>query len=310
MITQYCIKGAETIVEIWLNVPEQDDETASTPNQIESEKSSNQIEEKNVEKRQEIERKLPNETKEKIIGEKTQPKIALTNAKTITANIMQDANGKRFVKFVDKNGKVSLIELVADQKNPKVFKFILPNVQSTNASSSSTITSSASPVTSLSTMPSNLKIANETKPLASNQMKKMQQQSLLKPQISLLKSMANIDDRNVDQKRNVKMLTVGIDNRKVNVFVPTSTATSSVVSSIKTIESKSIAFERNFSRIDCFASQTNAIIWLLKRLPLIAYDEIERKRLNDFPFVAENFMKFSKMSLPKQRSYEVKKKNK
>lgn len=38
--------------------------------------------------------------------------------------------GKRFIKCVDKKtGKVSLIEMVQDAKNPKIFKMVLPNTQ-------------------------------------------------------------------------------------------------------------------------------------------------------------------------------------
>lgn len=247
--------GAETLVEIWLSTgadtdaceidEEQRNDTAKI--QIKEEPAEVKAEDAKVEKSN-----LPSTT-------------VLSEADAAPAR-------KKFLKFVDKSGRVSLLEMIADSNNPKVFKLALPRAQQTEATAKACpVGATSSPVPSAT---------------------KKTQQSLLKPQVSLLKSNVHAIARNV-LVANID----GLKDRKIRVFLPKDEASNEVL----TAENK---FERNFCQTK-FSHETAAVRWTLKRLPLFLERANQRPLLQSFPFILQHVEAFTQLTLPQQRSHEV-----
>lgn len=146
------------------------------------------------------------------------------------------------------------------------------------------------------------------------------QQSLLKPQISLLKAV-NADKTKLPlqaivDNRNLKMVTVenikGLLNKKINVFIkqePSRDRSPAVETSAKKIYTKpkrqyaekleQLFFANHFTNI------CGAVNWLLRRIPLITSLALAPQYRESFPFVVESEQKFNKLFVAKQRSFEV-----
>lgn len=240
--------GAETLVEIWLS-------TGADANTRE------------IDEEQRIDAPKIH-LKQEPVEVKTEDAIAENSnlPTTVAAPTI-----KKFLKFVDKSGRVSLIEMIADSKNPKVFKLALPKPQQIENTAKAVGTTS-SPVPSTST--------------------RKTQQSLLKPQVSLLKTNVHAIARNV-LVANIG----GSKGQKIRVFLPKDEGSNEIL----TAENK---FERNFTQTK-FSHETAAVCWTLKRLPLFLERENQRPLLQSFPFVLQNVNDFTKLTVPRQRSHEV-----
>lgn len=141
--------------------------------------------------------------------------------------------------------------------------------------------------------------------LDSNQMPKNQQQSLLRPQISLLKPR---------MPNNLTKITVsnisGLGNKNINVFVPVG---------IKLEAKKTRPSAQDANRIRhqygdeleqrfvarTFANLTEAMGWLLKEMPLISPLAAQSEFREIFPFVVPSDADFHRMLVVKQRNFEV-----
>lgn len=135
-----------------------------------------------------------------------------------------------------------------------------------------------------------------------------QQQSLLKPQISLLKLSQGA-------KRPVKVIRVnniaGLKNRNINVFVPSnlkmeSGDTRPSKPNEQSPEPRNVTdqLEADFFG-QSFSNVTMAVGWLLKRLPLISTSATNADYKQAFPFVTRSSADFQSFHLAKQRSFEV-----
>lgn len=139
-----------------------------------------------------------------------------------------------------------------------------------------------------------------------SQMSKNQKQSLLKPQVSLLKPRFSAQCSNNHKKVTVTNIT-GIESKNINVFVP---------ADIKITQSKhqNVApprqchkdeLEKRFLARPSFGNMTEAIGWLLKEIPLISPLAAETDFRTAFPFVVASLTDFQRLLVVKQRSFEV-----
>lgn len=294
------------------------------------------------------------------------PKVIAINKPSINVSNLplNAATGKRFIKCIDKTGKVSLIEMVADPNNPKIVKMVLPAALRTVAVQSSpsdtknnriislptqllpvktsTIISTASGVQpNVIRLPTIVTKSNDQKLLTKSvnntvrmsngkvviidkatttaKTKPLVQQSLLRPQISLLKPQ-NMEDKPLASMgtKGLKMITVnnlsGMENRNINVFMPTECESDSdieiprskrfVVNAKKRYQ-LACELEIEFNRCQNFANVTASMVWLLKRLPLISPLANQHDYKESFPFVVDSIETFEAMTTPRQRSYEV-----
>lgn len=135
-----------------------------------------------------------------------------------------------------------------------------------------------------------------------------QQQSLLKPQISLLKLSQSA-------KAPVKVIRVnniaGLKNRNINVFVPSNlkvhpsnTGPAQPDEQPKESRNLDVQLETEFCG-QSFNTVTMAVNWLLKRLPLISSNASYANYRQAFPFVTRSLADFKSFHLAKQRSFEV-----
>lgn len=320
--------------------------------------------------------------------------------------IVNSSLGKRFIKCVDKAGKVSLIEMVQDEKNPKLFKMVLPNSKSSVSplnqalnvqkstvntqnpeqsklnltkiislpkqvilqnKSVNVVLSTASKVQATanvriernvikpvqihpviaSASPSLIKLAKqpqkkspipfmkennkiivlESKKVANQQ----PQQSLLKPQISLLKSSTASASKIPNktslfqpqstsvQRNNIKVITVsnlsGLQNKNITVFVPNEQQNMppSGIDEPDPVETEfnvhrqlEVDLEKRFLAKDDFLNITEAARWLFKAIPLISTQANQKSFREVFPFVVHSIEYFQSLPLAKQRSFEVK----
>lgn len=133
-----------------------------------------------------------------------------------------------------------------------------------------------------------------------------QQQSLLKPQVSLLKSRINPTNSN-----NLKKITVsdilGLEHN-INVFVPTNVKLKSNVQIKKqpTTHQYGDELEKRFFARKSFENMTEAIGWLLREIPLISSLAAQLDFRESFPYVVPTLTDFHNLLIPKQRSFEVK----
>lgn len=152
--------------------------------------------------------------------------------------------------------------------------------------------------------------------LDSSRLPKNQQQSLLKPQVSLLKPRpaAATTGRATTKANHLKKITVsnisGLENRNINVFVPADVKFESNVK-FKSQTDKQIhhkygaELEQWFLAGNSFTNMTGAIGWLLKRIPLISTMAAQPEFRESFPFVVPTLADFYSLLIPKQRSFEV-----
>lgn len=330
---------------------------------------------------------------------------------------------KRFIKCVSKDGKISLMELVQDAANPKVFKMVLPKgvgtgkislqqqpqpqpsqamntvkfvkpmiqpmkigtvlpststgqmpiIRNLSRSSMNLISTNANtPVTNLNLTTTNT-LASMTKPtqsvnksnvvvvskpsvslpklvainsqkttmspinkmvprpgqlppgtriikkdnkilvLESNQPYKTQQQrqSLLKPQVSLLKPRPLITSIASSVKRITVTNIPGIEHKNINVFVPNDIGVSATKSVFKTKNTGTMRYdfsnhlESRFMARKTFTNMTEAIAWLLKSIPLVTSYAAQDGFRESFPFVVATMADFYSLHVAKQRSFEV-----
>lgn len=137
------------------------------------------------------------------------------------------------------------------------------------------------------------------------------QQSLLKPQVSLLKQ------RNSPATvipSNLKKITVtniaGIEHKNINVFVPAdvqldarTAAKSQNVHPGRHCYSDEV--EHRFMARRAFSNVTEAVGWLLKEVPLVSPLATQPEFRESFPFALPTLDDFHKLHPAKQRSFEV-----
>lgn len=306
-----------------------------------------------------------------------------------TSTALPKAELKKFVKCIDKNGKVSLIQVVVDPNNPKILRMVTPAAISTitKVASTTTVTtpSSAPKIIKLSSVlplagnrspivlpklsvisagttltqiakpllgqikkliqaptrsPEKLSASapvrfsiespSASKPLqssavninqivAQNPARKLirpsqPQQSLLKPQFSLLKSSNSKKPQlTIADKSNMKVITVknivGLQNKQINVFFKQEVMADPPAGrkmDIKTQPNRRWAdkLERSFSD-NKFSTVRGAAAWLLQRLPLISPLRRKVSYHQSFPFAVESDEKYQGLSVAKHRSHEV-----
>lgn len=153
------------------------------------------------------------------------------------------------------------------------------------------------------------------------------QVSLLKPQVSLLKS-ASAEKPNPMSfgmdNRNLKVVTIkdikGLPNKQINVFIGKefhgdATPDPAVAIKLKKHPEKSRSdkypaeeLEKLFG-VKQFSNVRNAVVWLLRRVPLITPLATQIGYQHSFPFTVENEEKYNSLLIGKQRSLEVSKMN-
>lgn len=128
---------------------------------------------------------------------------------------------------------------------------------------------------------------------------KGQQQSLLKPQVSLLKSRA--------PSNNLKKFTVsnisGLEHN-INVFIPADMKVASKSQNVSSSQQIKEELEKQFLKLS-FENMKAAVRWLLKKIPLISSLAAETEYRAVFPFVMPSLSDFQSLSVAKQRSFEV-----
>lgn len=318
-----------------------------------------------------------------------------------TANVVKPVlkgnTKKTFIKCVSKDGKVSLMELIQDEKNPKLFKMVLPqglqanklnlqqslpalptptqsikivsalvnasgvkisNIQNIVGTHSSNTKSSLinqnsinsaslsvkSPSQSLNSIkvplyspnvssnsPNSSKtlpklvainsplppaysslthgtqiIKKNNKVLDPSRVSKTQQSSLLKPQVSLLKPRSPATGKNILKKITVSNIS-GIEHKNINVFIPADVKIGTNVSSKLQYMHQRFddELEKEFMQCQIFSNVTEAVGWLLKKVPLISPMAIQPGFRECFPFVLSSLAEFHSLHVAKQRSYEV-----
>lgn len=290
------------------------------------------------------------------------PKAIAINKPTINASnlLVNAATGKRFIKCIDKTGKVSLIEMVADPKNPKIVKMVLPTALrtktpqsspadaknrilslptqlfSTNAGASAStasgvqtnvirapivISKSLARSASETVIMPNGKVVIIDKTASTSKTRPPAQQSLLRPQISLLKPQ-KMDEKppisTMTTTKGLKMITInnlsGMENRNINVFLPNECESDSdieiprnkkFVVNARNRRQFAYELETEFLRCQTFVNVTAGVVWLMKRLPLITPLANQHDYKESFPFVVNSIETFEALSTPRQRSYEV-----
>lgn len=127
-------------------------------------------------------------------------------------------------------------------------------------------------------------------------------QSLLKPQVSLLKPRQSTTS--------VKKITVsnisGIENKNINVYVPVNVDRGSSVGSKGQMRQRfGDELEKRFKECQKFSNMTEAIVWLLKKLPLTSALASKTEFKESFPFIVATLQEFQRLHLAKQRNFEV-----
>lgn len=146
------------------------------------------------------------------------------------------------------------------------------------------------------------------------------QQSLLKPQVSLLKPAIAENNQqlqvpcpplSLSNQLNIRLSNEKSVFKKIsksatqNEPFATSSAIGKNVLSIKVNPRQhAIDLEERFYKCDHFKHVTDSVYWLLRRLPLIMKQEIHGLR-DSFPFMARNEQTYYSMHWGKQRCYEV-----
>lgn len=144
--------------------------------------------------------------------------------------------------------------------------------------------------------------------LDSSRLPKSQGQSLLKPQVSLLKPRITSTKTNQLKKITVSNIS-GMENRNINIFVPADVRIDSNVqksqANNQVCHKYDEEFEQRFLARKSFSSMTEAIGWLLKEIPLISKLAIQSEFRESFPFVVPSSGVFHSLLIAKQRSFEV-----
>lgn len=291
------------------------------------------------------------------------PNVVAKPPKSASNFLVNAVTGKRFIKCIDKTGKVSLIEMLTDPNNPKIVKMVLPAALRNTASQFTSADAanraialpaqsrSANTIASASVASSmqanairtpiivskqheqlrlakgaiktvtmgNCKVVIIDKTAATSGTRPPVQQSLLRPQISWLKS------QKVDKKapaptgtRGLKMITLnnlsGMENRNINVFLPTECDSDSDIEIprskrfvVNAKDRRQLAddLKTEFLRCQRFPNTTASVIWLLKRVPIITTMANQHDFKESFPFVVDTIETFESLPTPKQRCYEV-----
>lgn len=272
---------------------------------------------------------------------KPKPLIALPK---ISPTVM-NGPGKKLIKCVTKDGKVSFLQLVQDPNNPKLFKIMLPKAPATNQAENlqklnlvkllpnnqqmlnmlpqpspiqtkTTICPSetfikSNPLKRANTTPLPTTICNKITAIDLNGMlqPQTQQRSLLKPQVSLLKSSAVNSNASIasPNKNNGKMITVsnipGLENKNINIYLPREVRPST--SSMAPLDQPHIKLQTSFLMNSLFLNMTDAISWLFRKIPLIDSRTAKSEFKHLFPFVVPSSSVFNSLTIAKQRNYEV-----
>lgn len=151
---------------------------------------------------------------------------------------------------------------------------------------------------------------NKVLVLDSNRLPKSQQQSLLRPQVSLLKPRPQMMT-----PKNLKKITFnnisGMGNKNINIFVPADVKLDADQIQQKSQPSAPVQhrygdeLEKRFLARKSFENMTEAIGWLLKEIPLISILATQTEFKESFPFVVPNLADFHSLLVTKQRSFEV-----
>lgn len=196
-------------------------------------------------------------------------------------------------------------------------KIVVPAIQPKITPVLTTPKSASVQKTNVSSITGVMQANNKIIVLDSSRFPKNQQQSLLKPQVSLLKPRtAAVTTGGATAKVNqLKKITVsnisGLENRNINVFVPADVKFDANIKSKsqtdKQIHHKyDVELEQRFLARKSFSNVTEAIEWLLKKIPLISTMATQPEFRESFPFVVPNLADFHSLLIPKQRSFEVK----
>lgn len=142
------------------------------------------------------------------------------------------------------------------------------------------------------------------------------QQSLLKPQVSLLKPTIAENKKQVQVSCPSLSITSSMNNNfhgeksvfKKNSKITTqndSTAFSKKIVGVKFDPKQyAVELEERFYKCDHFENVTTSVFWLLRQLPLIMQQEIHGLR-DSFPFMVRSEKIYNAMPWGKQRCYEV-----
>ncbi|XP_055309470.1 YEATS domain-containing protein 2 [Sitodiplosis mosellana] len=153
---------------------------------------------------------------------------------------------------------------------------------------------------------------NKISVVDSSRLPKNQQQSLLKPQVSLLKPRTTITTAttNANQLKKITVSNIsGLENRNITVFVPADVKFESNVQS-KSHTNNQVhhrydeELEQRFLACKSFTNMTEAIGWLLKKIPLFSTMAKQPEFRESFPFVVPSLADFHSLLIPKQRSFE------
>lgn len=266
-----------------------------------------------------------------ILKTSTATSVKPLQTKVIPIPTILSSTGKKLIKCVTKDGKVSFIELVQDVNNPKLFKMVLPKPIPIEKNSSQTNTSQSNNQLLSQATSSRNSLPNQQVPLANQKIafsnqnlspatailqknrkifaidSNRPQQSLLKPQISLLKPIQNTPLN----RKPAKVITVsniaGVQNKNINVFIPSNIKMKSSIESEGDDGKRNIAleFEKRFLEQNWFSSMTDAVNWLFKQIPLISLRALKDDYRDAFPFVTPDHFGFQSLHLAKKRSFEV-----
>lgn len=221
---------------------------------------------------------------------------------TAQADTLQKLN---LVKLPNNHQLVGLKQVANMQPQPSSIQ-----TTSTVRPSETTIINS-NPLKRANTTPLPTTISNKISAIDLNQkpQSQSQQKSLLKPQMSLLKSSAVKTNTSIvsPNKNNGKMITVsnipGLENKNINIYLPTEVQPST--SSMASFDQSDIKLQKRFLICSGFLNMTDAISWLLREIPLID-PRAEKSEFKDlFPFVVPSSSIFNSLTIAKQRSYEV-----
>lgn len=253
-------------------------------------------------------------------------KCVTKDGKVSFLQLVQDPNNPKLFKMIlpkakatnqpENSQKLNPIKLPNNQqliglKQVSNMQPVSRPIQTTKMVFASETTLKSNPLKRANTTPLPITISNKITAIDLNQkpQQQTQQRSLLKPQVSLLKSSSIKSNASIlsQNKNNGKMITVsnipGLENKNINIYLPSEGHPST--SSIAPADQPHIKLQKQFLMGSEFLNMTDAISWLLKKIPLID-PRAENAEFKDlFPFVVSSSSIFNSLTLVKQKSYEV-----
>lgn len=190
---------------------------------------------------------------------------------------------------------------------------ILPKLVAVN--SSTPMTPTAQPTSSTQSLSPHMRIIKKNNKIFvvdSQQLQKTQsqQQTVRKPQVSLLKPRPTTAIGSSVVKKITVTNIPGIEYKNINVYVPNDIqiASKSIFKAKHTSAmrpSYSELLEKRFIARNTYSNMTEAISWLLKAIPLVTPLASQLEFRESFPFVVSSMAEFSNLNVVKQRSFEV-----